>query len=121
MAIRLLAALCALIMLIGGAYAETAYRSGGGFVAQAENGDLYIADSAGIARASSGGAVRIADGNAGQMQIAGDMLYYADTAWDENGNRAVSIRRIDLQTGENTEVAPPLPAGVDYEYDPNYF
>lgn len=118
---KLLAALCVLIALFGGAYAQAEYISSGGFIAQAENGDCYIADSEGIVRAAAGGAERIADGNADNLQIAGDMLYYTDTAWDENGNRTVSIRRIDLQTGKGAEIAPPLPAGVDYEYDPNYF
>ena len=123
MAVKFLAALCALLLALGCACAEEspAYISSGGFIAQAQNDDLYFADSTGILRVSEYGVARAAEGTATNLQIADGALYYTDSAYDENGNRTVSVRRIDLKTGENTCIADPLPAGTDFEYDANYF
>ena len=123
MAVKLFVALCALLLAFGCACAEenAAYLSSGGFIAQAQNDDLYIADASGILRVSENNAIRITEGTAANLQIADGALYYTDSAYDENGNRTVSIRRIDLETGENACIGDPLPAGTDFEYDANYF
>lgn len=121
MAVRIIAILCALLALTGCALAEE-YYSAGGFAAQAQNGDLYVAAADGILRVSEDGNIQtVADGGASDLQIAGDALYYTAQVYDENGNRTASIRRFDPETGENTMIAAPLPAGTSFEFDPNYF
>ncbi len=117
----MIAALCALITLIGCACAEAEYRSAGGFIAQAESGDLYIAASEGIVRASLSGIEMIVEGAADDLQIIDGMLYYTRQIYDEGGNRTVSIESLDTATGERAIIADPLPAGTEFEFDPNFF